>query len=92
MKITPIGDRLVVKCAKVEEKTVAGIVLPDVVNQEEKAEGVIVAIGEGEKIIKLKLEVGNNILFVKYTGDDFEDGDNKFKIIKQDDILAVVED
>lgn len=95
MSIRPVGDRVLVKPNKEEEVTASGIVLPDTVDKEKKAEGVIVALGDGEKLEKLKLKVGDKVLFEKWGGEEVKVGhgsaEEEFKILPHDKILAVVE-
>ena len=91
MSIKPIGDRVLVKPAKEQEITKSGIVLPDTVDKEKKAEGEILDIGNGEKVAKLGLKVGQKILFGKYSGEEFKINDEEYKILNHEDILAVIE-
>ncbi len=95
MSIRPVGDRVLVKPNKEEEVTASGIVLPDTVDKEKKAEGVIVALGDGEDLAKLKLKVGDKVLFEKWGGEEIKTGSGnikeEFKILPHDKILAVVE-
>ena len=91
MSIKPIGDRVLVKPAKEQEITKSGIVLPDTVDKEKKAEGEILDIGHGEKVAKLGLKVGQKILFGKYSGEEFKINDEEYKILNHEDILAVIE-
>ena len=74
-----------------EEVTKSGIVLPDTMGKEKKAEGKILAIGSGEKISKLGLMEGQRILFGQYSGDDIKVDGKEYKIINGEDILAVIE-
>lgn len=89
MSIQPLGDRILVKVLESEETTASGIVLPDSA-KEKKAEGEIIAIGEGEDVKKLNLNVGDTVLFGKYSGDDVEIENVEHKIIKEEEVLAVV--
>lgn len=101
MKIRPLGDRILVKFVKEDEKTVSGIVLPDTVNKEKKAQGEVLAIGNGEKVAKLDLKVGAKVLFKKWGGEEIEMNvemnkeygtrDDEYKILNHDDVLAVLE-
>ena len=91
MKLKPLGDRIVVKPATQEEVTKSGIVLPDTVDKEKKEQGEIIAIGSGEKIQKLGLQIGNVVLFGKYSGDEVKVEDEEYKILKEEDVLAVIE-
>jgi chaperonin GroES len=94
MNIKPIGDRILVKPMRQEEVTKSGIVLPDTAEKEKKEEGEIVAIGEGEKIKKLNLKVGDKVLFGKYAGDEVEvsEGSEKveYKFLKDEDVLGII--
>lgn len=78
------------KILETEEVTASGIVLPESA-KEKKAEGSVVAIGNGEKVTKLGLTVGQTVLFGKYSGDDVEAETGDYKILKEDEILAVME-
>ncbi|PJE58544.1 MAG: co-chaperone GroES [Candidatus Portnoybacteria bacterium CG10_big_fil_rev_8_21_14_0_10_36_7] len=91
MGIKPIGDRVLVEPVTAEEVTKSGIVLPDTINQEKKAEGKILFIGSGEKVSKLGLSIGQKIIFGQYAGDEVKMDNKEFKIINHEDILAVIE-
>lgn len=91
MKLKPLGDRIVVKPVTQEEVTKSGIVLPDTVEKEKKEQGEIVSIGSGEKIIKLNLKVGDTVIFGKYAGDEVEIDDTEYKVLKDEDVLAIIE-
>ncbi|MCW1930592.1 MAG: co-chaperone GroES [Candidatus Kerfeldbacteria bacterium] len=90
MKITPLGDRVLVRVLETEETTASGIILPDSA-KEKKAEGEIIAIGTGEDIMKLNLKVGMIVLFGKYSGEEIEEGNVTYKILKEDEVLATME-
>ncbi len=91
MKLKPLGDRVIVKPTKEEEVTKAGIVLPDTVEKEKKEEGEIINVGNGEKVAKLGLKVGDHVLFGKYAGEDVTIDDEEYKVLKEEDVLAIVE-
>lgn len=101
MKVKPLGNRVLVKQSSMEEVTKSGIVLPDTADKEKKAQGQIVALGNGPEISSLGLKVGDTVVFGKYAGDEIEveeDGKkSEYKILyvgkeKDDsDILALVE-
>lgn len=95
MQIKPLGDRVLVKPLTSEEVTKSGIVLPDTAEKEKKEQGEVIAIGEGEKIKKLNLKVGDKVLFGKYAGDEveMEEDSNKveYKFLKDEDILGVIQ-
>lgn len=90
MSIRPLGDRVLVKYVKEEEVTASGIVLPDTVDKEKKAEGEIVALGGGEKLAKLNLSVGMNVLFKKWGGEEVDIDGEEHKILNHDDVIAVI--
>lgn len=90
MTIKPVGNRVLISSIKEEEITKSGIVLPESA-KEKKAEGIIIAIGEGEKIVKLGLQLNQKIIFSKYAGDEIKVDDKEYKILGDEDILAVIE-
>jgi chaperonin GroES len=87
--IKPLGDRVLVKVLETEQTTASGIVLPDSA-KEKKAEGEVIAIGNGEKITSLEIAVGDVVLFGKYSGDEVEVEKVEHKILEDKDVLAVV--
>ncbi len=96
MNIKPLGDHLLVKPLKQEEVTASGIVLPDTVDKEKKAEGEVVAVGPGKLLESgqrstMEVSVGNKVLFKKWGGDEVKVDGEEYKIISQDDVLAIVE-
>lgn len=90
MNIQPIGDRILVEPQVEETTTESGIVLPDTVDKEKKAQGKILALGNGEKLSKLGLNVGDNVIYEKWGGEDVKDGSVEYKILPFDKLLAVV--
>lgn len=95
VKIKPLGDRILVKPLTSEEMTKSGIVLPESAEKEQKEQGEVVAIGNGPKIKKLHLKVGQKVVFGKYAGDEIEmdsaGGKAEYKFLKEEDILGIVE-
>ena len=95
MKIRPLNDRILVKSLEEEEKTAGGIIIPDSA-KEKPAEGEIVAVGPGKmndagERAAMDVKVGDRVLFSKYGGTDIKyDGDD-FLIMREDDILGVIE-
>ncbi len=90
MNLRPLGNRVLVKQLEQEEVTASGIVLPDTVDKEKKAQGEVIALGDGEKVTKLNLSVGDVVLFGKYSGDEVEYEKEEYKILNHEDVLAVV--
>ena len=74
-----------------EETTASGIVLPDTADKEKKEQGEVIAVGEGEKIRKLNLAIGDKVLFGKYAGDEVEIDKVEYKFLKDEDILGIVQ-
>ncbi|HEX5430069.1 MAG TPA: co-chaperone GroES [Patescibacteria group bacterium] len=88
--IQPLGDRILVRVLEEQAATKSGIVLPETAEKEKKAEGEIVAVGEGEKVKKLNLKVGDKVMFGKYSGDEVMIAKVEHKFLKEDEILAVI--
>ncbi len=95
MKIRPLNDRLLVKRLKEEEKTAGGIIIPDSA-KEKPAEGEVIAVGPGKtndkgERVALQVKSGDRVLFSKYGGTDVKlDGDD-FLIMREDDIVGIIE-
>jgi len=94
MKIRPLGDRVVIKKIEAEETTKSGIVLPGTA-KEKPQEAEIVAVGTGGivdgKEVKMEVKVGERVLFSKYGGNEVKLDGQEYTILRQDDILAVIE-
>ena len=95
-KIKPLGNRIVVKRIEAEEKTAGGIVLPDTA-KEKPIQGKVVAVGEGRrsdegKVIPLQVKKGDTILFGKYAGTEVKIDGEEYLIMREDDVLAILED
>lgn len=95
MKIRPLQDRVLVKRIEEEEKTKGGIIIPDTA-KEKPQEGKVIAVGKGKtnedgKLIPLDVKVGDRILFSKYSGSDIKIDNEEHLIMREDDILGVIE-
>lgn len=94
MRIKPLGDRVVIKRLEAEEKTKSGIVLTGTA-KEKPQEAEVVAVGPGGyvdgKEIRMEVKVGDKVLFSKYAGTEVKIDGEEYTILKQDDILAIVE-
>ncbi len=95
MKFRPLHDRLLVKRLAEEEKTKGGIIIPDSA-KEKPMEGEIIAAGKGKKledgkIGALDVKVGDKVLFSKYAGTDIKIDDEDYLIMREDDILGIIE-
>ena len=95
MKIRPLQDRILVQRLAEEEKTKGGIIIPDTA-KEKPAEGKVVSVGSGKlgddgKRIPLEIKKGDNILFGKYSGTEVTIESEEYLIMREDDILGVIE-
>lgn len=95
MALKPLADRIIVKAVEAEEKTAGGILLPDTA-KEKPQQGEVVAVGPGRmldsgKISAMDVQVGDTIYYAKYGGTEVKVGGDEFIILRQDDILAVLE-
>lgn len=86
--IKPLGENVLVKISKADQKTKSGIVLPDTASVDRPQEGRVVAVGDSEKI---KVKKNQVIIFAKYSGSEIKIDGSDFLILKSEDILAVVE-
>jgi len=95
MKIRPLQDRVIVKRLEEEEKTKGGIIIPDTA-KEKPQEGKVIAVGKGKvnddgKLTRLDVKVGDKILFGKYSGTEIKLNGEEHLIMREDDILGVIE-
>jgi chaperonin GroES len=95
MKIRPLQDRVIVKRVDEEEKTKGGIIIPDTA-KEKPQEGKVVAVGKGKvdddgKVRPLDVKAGDRILFGKYAGTEIKIDGEEHLILREDDILGVIE-
>ena len=95
MKLVPLGDRIVLKQLEAEETTKSGIVLPGQ-NKEKPQQAEVIAVGPGGMVdgkeIKMEVKAGDKVIYSKYAGTEVKlDDDQAFIIVKQSDILAVIE-
>ena len=95
MKIRPLHDRIGVARLAAEEKTKGGIIIPDTA-KEKPVEGKVIAVGKGKvgddgKIRALDVKVGDRILFAKYSGSDIKISGEEHLIMREEDVLAVVD-
>ena len=95
IKLQPLGDRIVVEREGAEEVTAGGIVLPDSA-QDRPSRGKIVSVGDGKLLAdgtrsKLQLKPGDRVLFSSYAGETFKVGDDELLLMREEDVLAVIE-
>ena len=95
MRVQPLGDRVLVRPVKREERTKAGIVIPDTA-KDKPQEGIVEAIGAGRILddgtkVSVELKVGEHVLYAKYAGGEFKLDGDEYLIVSEKDVLAVIE-
>ncbi len=95
MKIRPLGDRILIKRVEEEEKSKGGIIIPDTA-KEKPQEGKVIAVGKGKvsddgKVIPMEVKVGDRVLFGKYSGTEVKIMGDEHLIIREDDVLGIIE-
>lgn len=96
MNLKPLNDHVIVKPITEDEITKAGIVLPDTVDKERPEKGEVVAVGEGKLLENgqralMSVKVGDKIMFKKYSPDEIKVDDEEYLVIKEEDILAILQ-
>jgi chaperonin GroES len=96
MTLKPLGDRVVVKSIEEEERTAGGIVLPDTA-KEKPQQGEVIAVGSGKLLdngerVALEVKAGDRVIFAKYGGTEVKIKGEEFLILRDSDILAIVEE
>ena len=95
MKLSPLWDKVVLKQLQAEETTASGIVLPGNA-QEKPQQAEVIAVGPGGvvdgKEVKMQVSVGDKVIYSKYAGTEVKLGDEEFIVVRQNDIVAIVED
>lgn len=95
IKIHPLGDRVLIEPITEEEKTKAGIYLPDTASKERPEQGKVIAVGDGRmldsgKVAPMKVKKGDRVLFTKYGPNEIKVDGKEYLIAKEEDILAVI--
>ncbi|KIZ04730.1 chaperonin [Monoraphidium neglectum] len=90
-KLKPLGDRVLIKCAQAEGKTAGGVLLTT--ESDKPTFGEVVAVGSGKKaedgkVVAPNVPVGSTVMYSKYSGTEFEEGDDQFIVVRESDILA----
>lgn len=95
MKLIPLGDRVVLQQLDAEETTKSGIVLPGQA-QEKPQQAEVIAVGPGGMVdgkeVKMEVKVGDKVIYSKYAGTDMKLDDQEYVVVRQNDIVAVVEE
>lgn len=89
MNIQPLSDRVLIAPAPAEEKTIGGIIIPDTA-KEKPLQGKVVAVGEGKKDEPMVLKAGDNVLYGKYAGTEIEYEGEKYLVMRQSDVVAIL--
>ena len=95
MNMKPLSDRVVIKPREHEEKTKGGIYVPDTASKDRPTQGDVVAVGTGKQLksgerVALEVKKGDTVLYSEYAGTEVKISGEKFLIVKQEDILAIV--
>ncbi len=88
-KIQPLADRVLIRPVAAEEKTIGGIIIPDSA-KEKPLRGEVIAVGNGTKDEAMVLNAGDQVLYGKYAGTELEYEGEKFLIMRQSDVLAIL--
>ena len=89
MSIKPLADRVLIEPAPAETKTLGGIIIPDTA-KEKPLQGKVIAVGTGTKDEEMVLKVGDEVLYGKYAGTEIEHEGNKYLIMRQSDVVAIL--
>lgn len=90
MQLKPLADRVLIEPAPAEKKTVGGIIIPDTA-KEKPLKGTVIAVGSGTKDEAMVLKAGNQVLYGKYAGTEVEIDGQKLLIMRQSDVLGILE-
>ena len=96
MQIKPLSDHILIEPIKEEQKTKAGIFLPETASKEKSEEGIVIAVGSGRKtedgkIIPVSVKPGDKVLFTKYGPNEIKVDNKEYLIASESDILAIIE-
>ena len=89
MKIQPLADRVLIEPAAAETQTIGGIIIPDTA-KEKPLKGTVIAVGKGTKDEEMVLKAGDTVLYGKYAGTELEFEGQKFLVMRQSDVVAVL--
>ena len=95
MALRPLGDRIIVQATEAEEKTAGGIILPDAA-KEKPTKGRVISVGPGKlldngKTVPMEVKKGDEIYYGRYGGTEVKVGSEEYVILRQDDVLSIVE-
>ncbi|MBT5337721.1 co-chaperone GroES [Candidatus Falkowbacteria bacterium] len=94
--LKPLNDHVIVKPTSQEEKTASGIILPDTLNKEKPEQGEVISIGPGKMLENgqrspMSIQVGNKVIFKKYSPDEIKADGQECLVLREEDILAIIE-
>lgn len=89
LNVKPLADRVLIEPAEAEQKTAAGIIIPDA-NKEKPQKGTIVAVGNGKKDEPMTVKIGDNVLYGKYSGTEINIDGKVYLIMKESDVFAII--
>lgn len=97
MNVRPLRDRIIVERVEEETKTAGGLIIPDTAKKEKPQRGQVIAVGNGKrtedgKVLKLDVKVGDQVLFGKYSGNEIKIDGKEYLMMREDDILGVIEE
>jgi len=95
MNLTPLNDRVIVKPKEALEKSKGGVYLPETASKEKPIEGVVISVGPGKTTengtrVPLEVKKDQKVIFSKYSGTEIKIDDENYLILKEDDILAII--
>ena len=90
MKLEPLADRVLLKQEKAETKTASGIIIPETA-QEKTQTATVEAVGPGTEEVKMEVKAGDKVIYSKYAGTEVKLDGEEYIVVKQSDILAIVE-
>lgn len=95
MNLKPLGDHLIVKPFAKEDVTASGIILPDTIEKDRPEQGEVIAVGPGRSLengslAPMNVKVGDKVVFKKYSPDEVKIEDEKFLVISESDVLALI--
>lgn len=92
--ISPLGNRVVVRPSAPEKVTQSGIIIPDTTSKEKPAQGEVLAVGPGSyddgKLVPMQVNVGDTVLFAKYSPEEVEVDGEQYFILREDSLLAII--
>ncbi|NQV90616.1 co-chaperone GroES [Candidatus Uhrbacteria bacterium] len=96
MKLTPVGDHIIVKAVSREEVSASGIIIPDSIDKERSERGEVIAVGPGRELdggkrSTMEVAIGNQVLFKKYAPDEVKIDGDEYLVIRMEDVMAIID-